>query len=789
MRKTTLLITLFLGSFAVCIGQGVTKPTESVTQKYTIIPDSGFTLMEVEIKPQKQRNKERYKRKNNPAVIIMQTAIRNKEQNDARKRIDFLPFKVYRKIDTSLDNVVDDKLKGLYKLFPEMRNHTEQTPVDALSDEYVLPLNIDESAYKAQTLIKRSKMQKSLEGSTSIGFTNLLTLEDAVNRSMQNAFSDMDIYENQILLMNNSYMSPIGDNATRFYKYYVVDTVTIGTNECVHLFFTPMNSLDFGFNGDIYLTNDSALAVRQLKMRLPRHHALNFAQGLWVTQDFEQMPGGGWALSNDDFAIKLYLFQNMQGLFIHRNTSYFDYNKEVAQSNDSVKAEKSNDLFWDAYRKMPLSDREKNVVAMFDTIMQKPGVKPTVYIGKSLVENFFETAPLGEPSYFDIGPIYSTLSGNNIEGLRIRLGGQTTANLSPHLFVKGWVAYGCRDQRFKGMGNIAYSFKPCKHGINDFPKHYISATYRYDLESPTDQFLAFDKDHFMYLIRFKPNLLRTYNRTAALDYEYETDFNLTTSLNATYQNLEAAGSMIFQPNTAGAAPLHDITHSSVKLALRFAPGEEFIADKERRVNVNDEAPVISLSHTMGISGFLGGQYNSNLTELSIFKKVRFGSWGDLDTYIKGSIQWNQVPYPLLIIPVSNNSMFVQKNTFSLLNTMEFLNDRSLSVDLTYHLEGKLMNQIPLIKKLKIKEVFGFKMLWGGLSEMNDPYRTSSDKIFSFPSISEQGVSVMNPQIPYMEFSVGLYNILKFMRIDYVHRITYRDLPGAQRWGIRLGVDM
>ncbi|MGL4364473.1 MAG: DUF5686 family protein [Bacteroidales bacterium] len=791
-KLSCLLICFLLIANTLTFSQGT-----NATTNYYLIPDSGLFLNDIVVKNTK-RNKPKYSRKNNPAVDLMKEVIAQKKKNDARRQPNYAPFKVYKKINTALDNVREEKLKAMFRVFPEMKNQKERSPI---SEEYILPLNIDENVYRANAFVKRAKTQEWLEGAKSVGFTNLLTVEDAVNKAMQSTFRDLDIYQNQMSLMNRSYTSPIADNATLFYKYYLVDTVKVDSIDCIHLFFTPMNSLDYGFNGDIYIVKDSTYAVRQLKLRLPRHHALNFAQGLWITQNYVQMPNGGWAMKNEDFSIKIYFFKNMQGLFIHKNTAYFNASDTISDSLSVVNPEervtkramaaiKSRDeLFWDINRQKPLSDKEKKVLSMFDTIMQKPGVKPVIYISKSLAENYFETSPLGKPSYFDIGQIHSIFSGNSIEGFRMRLGGQTTSHLSPYIFAKGWLAYGFGDNRFKGMANLAYSLKPVMYGVNDFPKHYISATYRYDLESPTDPFLQYDKDHFIYLLNFRSNMMRTYNRTIAFDYEYETPFYLTISANASYKTMESAGAMTFKPNLEGSDFVKEINASTVTLRVRFAPGEEFAVGKDGRVSLNDNAPVFTLSHTMGINGFMGSDYTSNLTEIGAFKRLRLSSWGYFDAYAKAGTQWNQVPYPLLIVPKANTSIVMQKDAFSLLNTMEFLNDRFLSADLTYHLEGKLFNRIPGIKYLKVKEVFGFKALWGGLSALNNPNIMQSKNLFELPSPStQQAVSVMNPNVPYMELSVGLYNILKFARIDYVHRLNYKDLPGAQRWGIRVGID-
>lgn len=118
----------------------------------------------------------------------------------------------------------------------------------------------------------------------------------------------------------------------------------------------------------------------------------------------------------------------------------------------------------------------------------------------------------------------------------------------------------------------------------------------------------------------------------------------------------------------------------------------------------------------------GGEYNYNLTEVGIYKRFWFSSWGKIDMFLKGGAQWNKVPFPLLIMPAANLSYILQRETFNLVNNMEFLNDRYASFDISWDLNGKIFNRIPLLKKLKWREAIGFKMLYGHLMDKNNPLK-------------------------------------------------------------------
>lgn len=179
----------------------------------------------------------------------------------------------------------------------------------------------------------------------------------------------------------------------------------------------------------------------------------------------------------------------------------------------------------------------------------------------------------------------------------------------------------------------------------------------------------------------------------------------------------------------------------------------------------------------------------NFTEASIYKRFWLASWGKMDVTVKGGVQWNKVPYPLLIMPAANLSYIMEDNTFNLIDNMEFLNDRYVSLMYAWDLNGKILNRIPLIKKLKWREYIGCNVLWGTLTSKNDPFKRPNDsRLLYFPGNWEQGVfayqsGTMNPKRPYVEVVAGIHNIFKIFHIEYVHRLNYIK-PGTQKWGIR-----
>jgi len=227
--------------------------------------------------------------------------------------------------------------------------------------------------------------------------------------------------------------------------------------------------------------------------------------------------------------------------------------------------------------------------------------------------------------------------------------------------------------------------------------------------------------------------------------------------------------------------------SEVSLGFNYRPGQSYVNSKQQRMAVNLDAPEFNIKHTMGIKHFLGSDFNTNLTEVSIYKRFWLGSWGHVDTRVQGGAQWNKVPFQFLITPPVNTSYFEHQGTFNLMKGLEFLNDRYAQFNLAWDLEGKIFNRIPLIKKLKWREYVAFKGMWGHLTDKNNPYlpqNANDTELYKFPVDTR----VMTRD-PYMEFVVGVHNIFKFLEVDYVRRLTYTHAPGISKNGIRFGFNL
>ena len=756
-------------------------------------PDD-IMLDEVVVKPKR----EKYSRKNNPAVELMKKVIAHKKNNKLSEN-DYYQYNKYQKITMSLNDVTPEMLeKGMYKKMPFLKDQIELCEE---TNKFILPISVDETASQ-KIYRKHPKSEKTIiKGMSSTGVNELFATGDMLSTVLKDVFTDVNIYDNDIRLLQYPFISPISSSdAISFYKFYIMDTTFVDKDKCFHLTFVPNNSQDFGFTGHLYVLADSSYTVKKCTMNLPKKSGVNFVDNMDIIQEFEQLPNGEWVLKTDDMIVEMTLMKIMQGFQIRRTTRYSDYAfdelpqqlfKRKGAEIKEADAMMRGDDFWNQYRPVPLTQTESSMDMLVKRLEQMPGFKYVIFVLKAFIENFVETGTKEHPSKVDIGPVNTMIPNNYIDGLRLRMSAQTTANLNPHLFFKGYYAYGFKDHRSKYMGEVEYSFNKKEYLPREFPKNSITFSYQYDVMSPTDKFLKTDKDNVF--VSFKTSTVdqMSYVRNIALKYENETQFGLKTTVEVKHSTDEPTGGLAYITNDDQKTLVPEIQTMEASLAFRYAPGETFVNTKQRRIPVSFDAPVFTLSHTAGFKGVLGGEYNYNLTEIGLYKRFWFSSWGKIDMFVKGGAQWNKVPFPLLIMPAANLSYILQRETFNLINNMEFLNDRYASLDVSWDLNGKIFNRIPLLKKLKWREAIGFKMLYGHLTDKNNPMKHPGDsELFLFPTRDGRPTSfVMDPKTPYMECSVGIHNIFKILHIDYVRRLNYLDHPDANKWGVRFMVMM
>jgi hypothetical protein len=744
-----------------------------------------------------------YSRKNNPAVELMKRVIAAKKRTNLENH-DYLSYTKYQKLTLAINDItpadIDSGFIGKHKWL------LDQVETSSYNGKLILPLTVDETV--TQHLYRKDpKAEKDIiMGQSSTGVNQLIQTGDIMTVAMKDVFTDVDIYDDQVRLLQYPFTSPIGKDAIAFYRYYIEDTVYVDHDLCYHLQFIPNNQQDFGFRGELYILADSSLHVKRCNLTIPKRSDVNFVENLQIQQEYRRLPNGEWALSADDMTVEMKVAKFLSKALITRTTRLSDYEfqplaKQLFKGKAKIKREADSQMrdeaFWNKYRTVELTKSESSMSAFVHRIEQIKGFKYIIFGAKAFIENFVETGDENHPSKFDFGPVNTLITKNFIDGYRTRISGQTTANLNKHWFFQGYYAHGFHSKKNYYDAMLTYSLNKKDYLPREFPKRTVSFESTYDIMSPSDKFMQTDKDNVFTAFKWaKVDKMMFYNRQQ-LKFEYEQEWGLKTTFGLKTEENEAAGALSFNPINSGfiydtpeGTPVGDLIHNgkirTTELSLQFqlAPGRTYINTKQRRVPINLDAPVFTIGHTMGLKDVLGGDYKYNFTEASIYKRFWMNSWGKIDVNVKAGAQWNRVPYPLLIMPAANLSYIIEDETFNLINNMEFLNDRYASIDASWDLNGKIFNRIPLLKKLKWREYLGVKALWGKLTDKNNPYlaqNENSSVLMQFP----EGCYIMDPHKPYVELIAGVHNIFKLLHVEYVHRCNYNELPTAHKNGIRL----
>lgn len=756
--------------------------------RITLKPDtknlSGVTVKAKKIK---------YKRKDNPAVELMRRVVAAKKRTDIGNH-DFYKYDKYQKMTIAINDITPKDLES--KKFKKTNWLLNQVEVCPYNNKMILPVMVDETLTQ-QIYRKNPRSEKTIiEGQKTEGVNNFIQTGELMNTMLKDVFCSIDIYDDQIRLLQARFTSPIGKDAVQFYRFYIVDTVKVERDSCYHLQFMPNNQQDFGFRGELWIVKDSTLHVKRCNMSLPSKTGVNFVEGMHIQQAYTKQDNGEWVLSQDDMVAELSLLSFLTKAIVVRNTRMANYSfdpiaekcfkgkmKEIIEPDAQIRSKD----YWQQNRMVALTRSEGRMAQFLRDMENARNFKYVLFGLKILVENFVETGTKEKPSKFDIGPVNTMITSNFVDGMRTRISGQTTANMNRHLFFKGYYAHGWDSHKNYYSGELTYSFNEKQYMPHEYPKRSLSFLSSYDVCSPSDKFLTTDKDNVFTSLKWaKVDKMMFFNRQQ-LSFEYEWYGGLKATLRLKTEENEACGNLHFTPLSMaeGSAAFKDkLRTTEASFILRFAPGEKVINTKQRRIAANKEAPVLTLAHTTGIKGVLGGDYNYNFTEATLYKRFYLNSWGDLNIDARAGIQWNKVPFPLLIMPAANLSYIAQHGTFNLINNMEFLNDRYASVDVWWNMNGKILNRIPLVSRLKWREYIGFKCLWGNLTEKNNPYAQMNqgcEGLMHFP----EGTYVMDHKKPYWELVAGISNIFKVLSVQYVRRMNYNELPTAHKNGVRI----
>lgn len=729
--------------------------------------------------------RKKYSKKNNPAVDFARHIKTAGAETDPRRR-PYYSYDKYTRTTLALNDCDSARAAALLR-GTDPAVHTDTSDV---TGKPILSLISKESASQ---VLHRSQPQTDKEiiaGTRSAGIDEMFDPE-AMRVFLDDAMREIDLYDSDLTILGSRFVSPMSSLAPDFYRFYLTDTVAMpGIGDCAVLSFYPRNKSSYGFIGHLYVAlADTAMTVRRVDMKLPSETPVNFVDNLYITQTYSQSPDGLRLKTLDDLTLELNAIPGKKtgGLYARRKTVYtahsFDGRPDSVYAFEGPVRElpgaaDRDEQYWTQTRAAAMPRGEGNIADFMAALRRRPFIYWTERVIRTMFTGYIS---LGPRSPFDIGPVNTTVSFNSLEGTRLRLGGMTTAALSPRWFGRFYVAWGTRDHRWKYSAEAEYSFIDKKKHSREWPVRSLRLTSQYDVDRPGLHYMGTSADNLFLSLRRMGDDRASYRRLNQLEFIWETRTNFSVNLAVGNDRLEAAHTMPFVLGD-GTAISH-YTRNFATLTLRYAPGEKFVQGRLHRIPVNYDAPAITLSHTCAPGRLMGARYTINRTELDVRTRIWLSAWGNLDLAVNGSHIWSAAPFPDLAIPNANISYTIQPRSFALLNPMEFICTTAAGWDVTYNARGALLNYIPLIRRARLREIVGFRGFWGRLDRRSDPRHNPS--LLQFPA----GTAILTPDhTPYMELSAGLENIFSILRLEYYWRLTYRDVPySADRSGLRFAV--
>ena len=603
----------------------------------------------------------------------------------------------------------------------------------------------------------------------------------------------MDFYKNAVNLVTMDFVSPIAPFSPTLYRFYILDTVKIQNTPCVHMYFAPRQKSDLGFMGYIWIALDSTYALRKIEVGIPKDANLNWVNEMQINQEFDwvETPGAGRGLMlmKDEIFMDFGVTQNSNARsFLGRKiTTYYDYRineflsdtlfrTKVNQFRDPG-ADARDEQFWAANRHDTLTVKEKGIYKMVDSLNNFKPFRRFMGGVKFLFEGY---TPVGG---FDIGPANTFYSFNSVEGLRGRLGGRTNPKFSKWLMLETYAAYGFKDKTWKGYGAAYLNFGSAQ--MLRFPLNQLKFWYQDDVKIPGQNLNFVQEDNFFLSFKRGVNDKMYYTRTIGAEYINENLNGVTYSFSTKNIRYEPAGILKFDYEYQDGLFYKDqVNTTELGVGLRYAPNEKFYQGSTYRTPFLTKYPIFNLDYTAGVKGFLGSEYNYHRINAKITKGFFLSPLGWSIAVVEAGRIFGQLPYPLLVAHRANQTYAYQLESYNLMNFLEFISDKYVSVNINHNFGGFFFNRVPLLKKLKWREVVTAKVLWGGLDDKNKP--SSENGLLLFPVNSEGNTITytLNNQ-PYVEASVGIANIFKFVRIDVVRRLTYTNNPGISKTGIRM----
>jgi hypothetical protein len=704
----------------------------------------------------------------NPAIKFMRKVIANKKNND-RERLDAYQYEAYNKIQLDANNITDKfKNQKILKPFKFIFNYVDTSSVNGKT---YLPIFISETL---SDVFYRKNPKASIE---KVKANKISGINDpSYAQFLGDLVQNVNIYDNYINLFQKNFVSPVAGFGLEFYKYFLLDSARVDNMWCYKVTFRPKRKQEYTFSGTLWI-NDTTFAVKSIDMQMSHDVNMNFINDLQLSQEYIKV-GDYWMLSRDkmiaDFNILEKAKKNL-GFYGTKTTTYRNFllneTKDSKFYNQPVStvvepdALIKDDKFWNANRHEELSLKEKTIYHMIDTLEKMPIFNTYLNIIQMVTSGYYYRGN------FDWGPYMSLLSFNNLEGTRFRIGGHTSYDFSKKIQFTGHVAYGTKDQEFKYNAGALFM-------LSKNPRRAIGGSVTHDIEQLGTSLNAFRED-FLLASLFRRSLA---NKLSMVDqykvyYDHEWFTGLLNTISINHRKLYAPMSGPFQVREpiSGDTVMHpSISTTEFSISTRFAIGEKLILGEFDRTSLGAKYPIVEFQYGYSPAKLFGSQYEYHRFQIRSEHWFNILTWGWSKYTIEAGKVWGTVPYTLLKIQPGNETYWFDESAFNLMNYYEFVSDKYINFSYTHHFSGLFLNHIPLMRKLKWRELAWVKGVVGTISPQN----------LSF-NVLPAGTSDLRK--PYFEAGVGVENIFRFIRVDGVWRLSHLDNPNAKKFGIMVSM--
>ena len=742
-------------------------------------------LKEVVVRASKKKP---YRNKGNPAVELIQQVIDHKPINRARSA-DYLQYDQYERTGFSLVNPPDLLTKrGFFNKFKFMLDST--VDVDGKT-QTSLPVYFSEKRYKHYYRKDPEKTITLLEAEKE---TNIIKFVDTagVDVYLRRFYgNDIDLYNNNIFILTNQFLSPIADHAPDFYKFFITDTIQAEGTKLIEVSFTPRAKGDLLFEGNLLVTLDGRYAVEAATLNVNRDINLNFLKDFKVGLNFTKYPDGRYYLKQSDVKADFgILGKKTLNVYGDRSVFYENYVLDKPQPEEfykgkseqtAPKANQFDNQYWADHRVDTLSKAQSRVYAKMNRLQTMKLFKVLTWVGATLTGDYANTGPV------QIGPVGALYSFDKLEGSRFQLGGRTTPKFNKTIQLEGYGAFGTRDQVAKY--DLATYISLNKTPFYRYANNYFKVSYSNDIGIPGQNFAINNSSTAFSSFQTSQSNYFLYNQIFKLEYVRDLDNHVSFNFGLKNWDQRAAGALIYQLNDAPDV-VRNVTTSELDFGFRYAPHEQFIQGTTFRHTIYSKYPIFNVQVNHGIKGLINGSFNYTIVGARVDKRFYMSQLGFGDASLQGNYLVGKVPFPLLNIAAANQSIGYDPESYNQMRYLEFVSDHYASFNYTQSFNGFFLNKIPLIDHLKWREFLSFKALYGGLRNQNNPQYSGG--LYKFP-VAESGQSGTYGlgNVPYMEAGFGIGNIFKVLRLDAIRRFNYLDHPNVKQYGIKisLGIDL